>query len=35
MIDKLNKHRKRSVKGHLKRISERKVESNYELVYDD
>ena len=35
IIDKLNKHRKRSVKGHLKRISERKVESNYELVYDD
>ena len=35
IVDKLNKHRKRSVKGHLKRVSEKKVESNYELVYGD
>ena len=34
VIDKLNKHRKRSVKKHLNRISEQKVESNYKLEYD-
>lgn len=34
MIDKLNKHRKRSVKMHLKKISERKIEPNYKLEYE-
>lgn len=34
IIDKLNKHRQRSVKGHLKRLTERKIETNYKLKYD-
>jgi len=34
IIDKLNKHRQRSVKSQLKRISEQKVEMNYKLEYD-
>jgi peptide deformylase len=34
IIDKLNKHRQRSVKNHLKRLSEQKVETNYKLEYD-
>lgn len=34
IIDKLNKNRQRSVKGHLKRIAERKIETNYKLEYD-
>lgn len=35
MVDKLNKHRKRSVKMHLKKISERKIEPNYKLEYEN
>ena len=34
MIDKLNKYRQRSVKSHLKRLAEQKVETNYKLEYD-
>ena len=34
IIDKLNKHRQRSVKAHLKRLSEQKIETNYKLEYD-
>ncbi|MDP6908306.1 MAG: peptide deformylase [Flavobacteriales bacterium] len=34
IVDKLNKHRQRSIKAHLKRISERKIETNYKLEYD-
>lgn len=34
IIDKLNKHRQRSVKAHLKRIAERKIETNYLLEWD-
>ena len=34
IIDKLNKHRQRSVKAHLKRLSEHKIETNYKLEYD-
>lgn len=34
IIDKLNKYRQRSVKGHLKRLSERKIETNYKLEYE-
>ena len=34
IIDKLNKHRQRSVKSQLKRISEQKIETNYKLEYD-
>ena len=35
IVDRLNTHRKRSVKGHLKRIIERKIETNYKLDYAD
>ncbi len=35
IVDKLNKHRQRSIKGHLRRVTERKVETNYKLVYND
>ena len=35
IIDKLNKHRQRSVKGHLKRLAEQKIETNYKLEYDN
>lgn len=35
IIDKLNAHRKKSVRGHLRRISEQKIETNYKLVYAD
>lgn len=35
IIDKLNKHRQRSVKGHLKRLEEHKIETNYKLEYDN
>lgn len=34
ILDKLNKHRQRSVQTHLKRIADRKIETNYELEYD-
>jgi len=34
IIDKLNKHRQRSVKAHLNRIAEQKIESNYKLEYE-
>ena len=34
IIDKLNKHRQRSVKGHLKRLAEQKIETNYKLEYE-
>lgn len=34
LIDRLNSHRQRSVKAHLKRIEERKIETNYQLEYD-
>ena len=35
IIDKLNKHRQRSVKAHLNRLAERKIETNYQLIYSD
>lgn len=35
IIDKVNPHRQRSLKGHLKRIAEHKIETNYELEYDN
>lgn len=35
IVDRLNTHRKRSVKGHLKRVIERKIETNYKLDYAD
>jgi peptide deformylase len=35
IIDKLNKHRQRSLKEHLKRIAEKKIETNYKLEYDN
>lgn len=35
IIEKLNKHRQRSVKGHLKRLEEHKIETNYKLEYDN
>jgi len=35
IIDKLNTRRKKSVRGHLRRISEQKIETNYKLVYAD
>lgn len=35
IIDRLNTHRKRSVKGHLKRLEEQKIETNYKLQYDN
>jgi len=35
IIDRLNTHRKRSVKGHLRRVTERKIETNYKLQYDN
>ena len=34
MIDCLNKHRKRSIKGHLRKLSEKKIETHYKLEYD-
>ncbi len=34
IIDKLNRHRQRSVKAHLKRLAEQKLETNYKLEYD-
>lgn len=34
IIDKLNTHRQQSVKAHLKRIAERKIETNYLLEWD-
>ena len=34
IIDKLNLHRQQSVKAHLKRIVERKIEPAYKLEYD-
>ena len=35
IIDRLNTYRKRSVKGHLKRLEEQKIETNYKLLYDN
>ena len=35
IIDKLNKYRQRSVKSHLKRLAEQKIETNYKLEYDN
>ena len=35
IVDKVNQHRQRSLKGHLKRIAEHKIETNYELEYDN
>lgn len=35
IIDRLNSHRQRSVKGHLKRIAEKRIETKYELNYND
>jgi peptide deformylase len=35
IVDRLNTHRKQSVKGHLRRISEQKIETNYKLQYDN
>ncbi|MBI1288350.1 MAG: hypothetical protein GC178_12325 [Flavobacteriales bacterium] len=35
LIDRLNTHRQRSVKGHLKRIAERKIETKYSLEWDE
>jgi peptide deformylase len=35
ITDKLNKHRKRSITMHLKKISERKIEPNYKLEYEN
>lgn len=35
IIDRLNTHRKRSVKGHLRRLEEQKIETNYKLQYDN
>ncbi|MFC2175445.1 peptide deformylase [Bacteroidota bacterium] len=34
IVDCLNKHRQRSIKGHLKKIAEHKIESNYKLEFD-
>jgi peptide deformylase len=34
IIDKLNKHRQRSLKAHLNRLAEKKIESNYKLEYE-
>lgn len=34
IVDKVNQHRQRSLKAHLKRIAEHKIETNYELEYD-
>lgn len=34
IVDRINKHRQRSVKGHLKKIVEGKIEANYRLAYD-
>jgi peptide deformylase len=34
IVDRLNAHRQRSVKGHIKRITERKIETDYQLEYD-
>ena len=34
IIDKLNKHRQRSLKAHLNRLAEKKVETNYKLEYE-
>lgn len=35
IIDRLNTHRQRSVKNHLKRLSEQKIETNYKLEFDE
>jgi len=35
IMERLNPHRQRSVKGHLKRISEKKIETNYQLEYEN
>ena len=35
IIDKLNKYRQRSVKAHLKRLAEQRIETNYKLEYDN
>lgn len=35
IIDKLNKYRQRSVKTHIKRLAERKIETNYKLEYEN
>ena len=35
IIDRLNTHRKRSVKGHLRRLEEQKIETNYKLQYNN
>ena len=35
IIDKLNKYRQRSVKSHIKRLAERKIETNYKLEYEN
>ncbi|MBL4586403.1 MAG: peptide deformylase [Flavobacteriales bacterium] len=34
IVDRINKHRQRSVKGHLKNITEGKIEVNYQLEYE-
>tara|TARA_R110002072_G_scaffold54877_4_gene143501 strand:+ start:251 stop:781 length:531 start_codon:yes stop_codon:yes gene_type:complete len=34
IIDKLNKYRQRSVKAHVKRLAEQKIETNYKLEYE-
>jgi len=34
IVDRINKHRQRSVKGHLKNITEGKIKTNYQLEYD-
>lgn len=33
IIDRVNKHRQRSVRGQLKRIAEGRVETSYEMIY--
>lgn len=35
IIDRLNSHRQRSVKGHLKKIAEKRIQTKYELNYND
>lgn len=34
IVDKVNQHRQRSLKAHLTRIAEHKIETNYELEYE-
>ncbi|MGB0916485.1 MAG: peptide deformylase [Flavobacteriales bacterium] len=34
IIDKLNRYRQRSVKAYLKRLAERKIETNYKLEFE-